>query len=137
MGAREEIAAPAAYADASALVKLIFPESESHALDVALNAEDRVLASEIVAVELSCAVQRRGLSATVVEPVLHRVALAPVDATILARARRPFSRPLRALDAIHLATAISLREDLGPFYAYDAELAEAAVEAGLHVAAPG
>lgn len=56
----KEIAASAAYADASALVKLIFPESESQALDAALKAEDRVLASEIVAVELSCAVHGRG-----------------------------------------------------------------------------
>jgi predicted nucleic acid-binding protein len=43
---------------------------------------------------------------------------------------------LRTLDAIHLATALSLREDLGEFATYDTRLAGAAREAGLAVLAP-
>lgn len=43
---------------------------------------------------------------------------------------------LRTLDAIHLATALSLREDLDGLVAYDARLARAAAGAGLPVLAP-
>jgi hypothetical protein len=43
---------------------------------------------------------------------------------------------LRSLDAVHLATALRLGEDLGRFVVYDARLAEAARLAGLTVIAP-
>ncbi len=136
MGPGEELAARSVYAEASALVKLVFPETESRALDAALRTEDVVIASEIVAVELYCAVHRRGVSPTTVEPVLHRLALTPLSEAILARARRPFSRPLRALDAIHLATVLAVRTDVRALCTYDAELAEAAVGEGIQISAP-
>jgi uncharacterized protein len=44
---------------------------------------------------------------------------------------------LRSLDAIHLASALSVREDLSTFVAYDHRLSEAASAAGLRVLAPG
>lgn len=136
MGAGASVATQAAYADASALVKLVTPEPESDALDSALGGESRVVASEIVAVELHCAVHRRRLAPERANAVLGRLALAPLDKAILARARVPFSRPLRALDAIHLATALILREEIGSFYAYGAELIEAARDEGMRVARP-
>ncbi len=43
---------------------------------------------------------------------------------------------LRTLDAIHLATALSLRDDLEALVTYDARLGTAAAEAGLAVDAP-
>lgn len=136
MGPGEELAAQGVYAEASALVKLVFPETESRALDAALRSEDAVIASEVVAVELYCAVHRRGLRPTAVEPVLDRLALKPLNEAILARARRPFPRPLRALDAIHLATVLAVRTVVGTLYTYDAELAEAAVGEGIRVSSP-
>ncbi len=135
MGAGQEVSAPA-YADASALVKLIVQEAESRELAKALRGERRVLSSEIAAVELDCAAHRRGVDPSVVEAALGLVALMPLDAAILRRARRRFARPLRALDAVHLATALALGSDLGAIYVYDAELAQAAVEEGLRVSAP-
>jgi predicted nucleic acid-binding protein len=39
-------------------------------------------------------------------------------------------------DAIHLATALALREDLGTLITYDRRLAAAAERADLHVEAP-
>ena len=44
---------------------------------------------------------------------------------------------LRALDAIHLASALSSRELLGGFVCYDNRLSEAAAREGLAVIAPG
>lgn len=43
---------------------------------------------------------------------------------------------LRSLDAIHLASALSLGEDLGAMAVYDLALADAARTAGLTVLAP-
>lgn len=43
---------------------------------------------------------------------------------------------LRASDAIHLATAVLMGDDLDAFVCYDARLAAAAKQAGLAVAAP-
>lgn len=44
---------------------------------------------------------------------------------------------LRTLDAIHLASAILLSDELTAFIAYDHRLAQAAAAAGLSVATPG
>jgi uncharacterized protein len=43
---------------------------------------------------------------------------------------------LRTLDAIHLATAISLGADLGALCAYDVRLGSAAVSKSIDVQAP-
>jgi predicted nucleic acid-binding protein len=44
---------------------------------------------------------------------------------------------LRTLDAIHVATALSLGADVSQLATYDDRLAQAAVEAGIDVIAPG
>ncbi|HLL86218.1 MAG TPA: hypothetical protein VK387_02780 [Thermoleophilaceae bacterium] len=43
---------------------------------------------------------------------------------------------LRALDAIHLASAVSLASDIDGFVTYDPRLARVAARAGLSVLAP-
>jgi predicted nucleic acid-binding protein len=43
---------------------------------------------------------------------------------------------LRSLDALHLATALSVRDELGAFFTYDRRMAAAAANRGLNVAAP-
>lgn len=96
--------------------------------------------SEIVAVELRC-VARRGADITelsAVEDVLARVELLPWEPVVAHRAgSASFTPALRALDAIHLATALALRDDLGVFLAYDRELLAAAADEGLTTASPG
>lgn len=44
---------------------------------------------------------------------------------------------LRSLDAVHLASALSVRDRLDGFVAYDARLVEAARAHGLPVLTPG
>lgn len=64
--------------------------------------------------------------------------LVALDTPILQRAAEPFPTLLRSLDAIHLATALGLRErseDLH-FATHDAELASAARAVGLPVEGP-
>jgi predicted nucleic acid-binding protein len=55
---------------------------------------------------------------------------------LLTAAARVEPTSLRALDAIHLATALSLGHDLSGIVVYDRRLADAARGAGLTVWAP-
>ena len=68
---------------------------------------------------------------------MNAVALVPVDDAILDAAASLEPRELRTLDALHLATALSLGDDLGAMLVYDVRLASAAQHAGLTVVAPG
>lgn len=70
------------------------------------------------------------------EASLSDIALVPMDDTVLAIARRLDPSELRSLDAIHLATALSIGSDLGALFSYDDRLAAAALAAGLRVLAP-
>jgi predicted nucleic acid-binding protein len=64
------------------------------------------------------------------------IALLPIDDEVLAPASAIEPPELRSLDALHLATALSIRDDLGAFVAYDQRLAEAAERHGLAVLQP-
>ncbi len=71
------------------------------------------------------------------EQVLAALYLVPPDEKILERASLLDPLSLRSLDALHLATALTLAPDLDAFVAYDAALLAAARAAGLTVAIPG
>lgn len=68
---------------------------------------------------------------------LSDLALLPMDDALLYAAARSEPHGLRSLDAIHLATALSIGERLGVMFCYDERLAGAAESAGLVVARPG
>ncbi len=68
--------------------------------------------------------------------MLADVALIPLDETVLIAAEGAAPTGLGSLDAIHLATAVSVDSDLGLFLAYDVPLLEAAGAAGLTTRAP-
>lgn len=71
-----------------------------------------------------------------VRDALAGTSLLAIDDAVLAAAAALEPIELRSLDAIHLATALSLGDDLGAMYVYDRRLAEAARAAGLRVDAP-
>ena len=132
------------YADASALVKLVRDEAESDALRAYLEGADLVT-SELVLTEVPRAVRR----AVALDPelpldllldrtgeLLDAVALATLDQALLAGAGALAEPALRALDAIHVATAVDLHP-LGAFVTYDERQAAAARLAGLRTTAPG
>lgn len=60
-----------------------------------------------------------------------------IDSEILGRASRLDPPALRSLDAIHLASALSLGDDLGAIAVYDTGLATAAATIGFQILAPG
>jgi predicted nucleic acid-binding protein len=70
------------------------------------------------------------------EASLSDIALIPMDDQVLAVARRLDPSELRSLDAIHLATALSIGTDLGALFSYDDRLGAAAAAEGLRVLAP-
>jgi predicted nucleic acid-binding protein len=132
------------YLDASALVKLVLVEAESDALRTYIAGAD-LLSSELVLTEVPRAIRRVVSDRAVprlrsaldqASAVLGRLALRPLDRPVLAAAGAIDLPPLRALDAIHVATAA----DLGPidaFVTYDERQAAAARLAGLRTTAPG
>lgn len=128
-----------AYVDTSALVKLFKPEPESEALALALKAHRDRVSSELIVVEALCTAKRLG------DPgVIERAALAldgigmvPFSERIRNRAAATrFEPPLRTLDAIHLATALTLKREVDVLLAYDDELCRAAEAEGLRAVSP-
>lgn len=126
-----------AYLDASALVKLAVEEAQTGALRAALRRYDVHISSELVVVELIRATARAVGPAGVLraEVVLAELALIRVDRTVLDGASRLEPPLLRSLDAIHVASAMSL----GPtveLVAYDHRLVAAAAANGLVTSSP-
>lgn len=128
----------AAYIDASALVKLFKPEPETAAFRDALRDWPVQVSSELIRVESICTARRMG-SEDLLElalMLLDRIELVPISPEILELATGAFSPPLRAMDAIHLATALSMKEDVGTVFVYDDDLRASAIAQGLSATAP-
>lgn len=68
--------------------------------------------------------------------LLDRVEVIGIDDVVVESAGRLADPLLRSLDAIHLATALLIREDVDALLTYDERLAEAARAHGLAVASP-
>jgi uncharacterized protein len=127
------------YLDASALVKLVAEERESLALRTFLSGHPVRISSALTRVEVTRAVGRSALGAVGrrrAQEALARVALVRLDDGILDAAGKLPPTGLRTLDALHLATAISIGPDLDGFVTYDRRLADAATAAGLDVVTP-
>ena len=124
------------FLDASAIVKLVLHEPESQALIDYLDDRAQVEASELCVTEVGRAVRRYypdfDETETLQGIVLHRVTTAT-----LRRAARVTPAGLRTLDAIQLASALSLGTDDVDMITYDARLADAARDHGLRVVQPG
>ena len=125
------------YLDSSAIVKLVTREPGTPELVEAVRIEPEIVSSALAWTEVVRAVRRSGGRTTRAEAVLERIGLVPVDEGIMRSAARLSPAGLRTLDAIHLASALSLADDVAALVTYDARLAEAAATAGLQVRAPG
>ncbi|MBA3587395.1 MAG: type II toxin-antitoxin system VapC family toxin [Chloroflexi bacterium] len=132
------------YADASALVKLVRDEAESHALRAFL-VDAELVSCELVLTEVPRAIQRAAaqdprLALDVLMDrageIVDAVALRPLDRAVLLAAGAFAEPALRALDAIHIAAAVDLLP-LDGFLSYDERQAAAARLAGLRTLAPG
>lgn len=127
-----------AYFDASAFVKLFRHEPESEVLlDLLGHGWSLIGSSEILAVEASRAARRVGGDAPArAARLLATLTLVPLSPELRSQACLVGPPELRSLDAIHLATALSVRNRVGAIFTYDKRLAEASADAGLQVLAP-
>lgn len=128
------------YLDSSALLKLLYEERESAALDEWLSARSDVpaVSGELAKVEVVRACRRLNADALPeARALLASLDLVPLTSDVLHEAADVGETLLRSLDAVHLASALSIREELSAFVAYDLRLGDAARIAGLVLARPG
>jgi uncharacterized protein len=126
------------YLDSSAVIKLVFEEAETPALEAFLMDRPLRVSSSLARVEVMRVARTVGealVSRHAVE-VLAAITLIAPDAALLAAAANLDPLSLRSLDAIHLATAAALLPDLEGMVVYDVRLARAARARGLRVWAP-
>jgi uncharacterized protein len=68
--------------------------------------------------------------------VVAQISVIELNETIRARAAQLEPGTLRSLDALHLASALEIGDELGAVVTYDARMAGAAESLGLAVLAP-
>jgi uncharacterized protein len=125
------------YLDSSALVKLVIAERESAALRRYLRSQPQRASCGLARVEVMRAVRPHGGAAiTRARRLLRRLDLVQLDDELLDAAAALDAGILRSLDAIHLAAAQVLADDLTAVVTYDARMTVAAGRLGLPVAAP-
>ena len=132
------MSAEVAYLDASAVVKLLVREAETTGLRRRLKDWPHRVSSALLRVELLRTVRRAGLP-RLMEGARRQLAsldLIRMDDDLLERAAEIEPFTVRSLDAIHLATALSLGGDLAVVVTYDARMTIAAQALGLPVIAP-
>jgi predicted nucleic acid-binding protein len=128
----------ALYLDSSAFVKVLIAEPESGALREFLSRRpERRVSSVILRTEALRAVRHLGPDAlATIRDGLRNVDLVAIDDRILDAAGVLEPRILRTLDAIHVATALSIGDDLAEIVTYDDRMAEAARLLGLQTTSP-
>jgi uncharacterized protein len=128
------------YLDSSALVKLALTEPESAALAswLAERADQPLVSSALHRAEVPRAVW-------LAEPgalprsyrLIRRIAKVALTADVLDNSATLPPQALSPAHAIHLASALALRDELTAFVVYDEDLLAAAADAGLPVVSPG
>lgn len=127
----------AVYLDSSALVKLIVAEAESNALRRYLRRRAARVSCALARVEVVRAVRPHGGAAVArARQILLRLDLLHLDDELLEDAATLDGSVLRSLDAIHLAAARTLGDELTAVVTYDERMTAAALRLGLPVSAP-
>ena len=127
------------YLDTSALLKLVLDEGQSEAVRAFLaeRAGEPLVSSVLLTIETRRAVLREAPAQLPrADLLLTRVGQIGVSHGVVEGASRLPDRMLRSLDAIHLATALLLGDELSAFVAYDKRLLATAREHHLPATSP-
>lgn len=131
------------YADTSALVKLLVREAESEAVEAELARWPGIATSSIASIEIARALLRAReasresvADAITTDDLVSALAEIPLTTRVRDVAGRLEPAGLRTLDAIHLASALELGDDLGALLTYDHRLADAARTRGIDISSP-
>lgn len=131
------------YLDTSALTKLLIAEPETPELQAWLtaqsNQDEYAITSALSRIELMRAVARYGEpgQAERARYLLDGLDILPLTESVIALAETIGPATLRSLDAIHLAAAAQIRQELTAFVTYDQRLLEGCRAVGLATASPG
>ena len=124
------------YLDSSAIVKLVVAEDESEALGALLSSASSRVSCTLARVEVVRAVRTKGARIVAdARHVLEGIELIELDDELLDLAA-DLDGPLRSFDAIHVAAAMELGDQLDALVTYDARMTHAAEALGMVVAAP-
>jgi predicted nucleic acid-binding protein len=128
----------AVYIDSSAFVKTVIAEPESRALLSYLGRRkgDRVSSALLLAEAIRTARHYGADALANARLGLRQVDLIAITDAVLESAGGLEPRIVRTLDAIHLATALSLGRDLDAIITYDERMTAGARLLGLQVRAP-
>ena len=131
------------YVDASVVLRIVLAEPGPL---LSWGAIDRPISSELVRVECLRTIDRARLTLRISEAaaaeqraaaleVIASLSLVPVSRAVLERAADPFPTSLATLDAIHLASALTIRDQFDDLRVatHDAELGLAARAMGFKV----
>ncbi|MHB8240795.1 MAG: PIN domain-containing protein [Solirubrobacteraceae bacterium] len=126
-----------AYVDTSALGRVLLEEPDKPAIERALEAHATRVSSRLLRIEL----RRLGLRRDMLDradSLLAGISLIPLDEQTLAAAEIIAPPSVATLDAIHLATVVSLSNagTLDTLMTYDKQLADGAREHGITVLSP-
>jgi len=127
------------YADTSAVIRLLAEETHSRAFAQFYDSDPKAewVSSALLRIELTRVVARvRPALLPDARDLLTAFSYIEMDEEVVDGAMNEPDRSLRALDAIHLATARLLGPDLDALVTYDIRLASAATDAGIAVLAP-
>ena len=133
----------ALYIDSSAAVKLGAAERETPALRdffgqiASEHGTVHLVSSELIVVEVFRAL-RRALpdGAMRAREVCNRISTKPINSEMIRFAAFLEPSPLRSLDAVHLATALSLGESIQSVVTYDERMISTCRQLGLATASP-
>ncbi len=126
------------YLDSSAVMKLVVEEPESAALRLHLHGAGRPVSAELLRTEVVRASLRVSQAhAARARQLVREVELITLDRFLLERASELSPPEMRSLDAVHVAAALVLGDAVDEFLTYDARMADAALQWGLKVTAPG
>lgn len=126
------------YLDTSAAVKLLIVEKGSTALRRWLEShEEEIFSSDLLRTEL-LRVTRRAAPELMVQArtILDTLIMVTLSTTVFERAVMIEPGILRSLDALHLAAALELGDDLQGLITYDQRLADSAKTLGIDVVTP-
>lgn len=126
------------YLDTSAAVKLVVAEPHSAAMGSWARAHaGEVVSSDLLRTELLRATSRGAPSEMRrARAVLDSITILTLPTALFERAAELEPTLLRSLDAVHLAAALDLGDDLDGLVTYDDRLTEAAELHGVPVVAP-
>jgi predicted nucleic acid-binding protein len=132
------------YVDTSALLKLLVREAESAAVEQELVVWPNLATSIVTEVELPRAVARAREDrpdavidgSLILQGVVASAAIIELSLEIVAAARSVGPIHVGALDAIHIASALSLKEGLAGVATYDIRMTDALRRLDITVLAP-